>query len=44
MTDKNADKKDVAEPDLKEDVSVMIFGNIKIIDLDTGELIVNKRG
>jgi hypothetical protein len=26
-----------------EDIGVMVFGNLKIIDVDTGEVLINKR-
>lgn len=29
---------------IDEDLGVMIYGNIKIIDVDSGEMLVNKRG
>lgn len=38
---------DVFEPDDKpgvdEEAGVMVYGNLKIIDVDTGKVLVNKR-
>ena len=35
------DKDDRPNPD--ENMGVMVFGNLKIIDVETGEVLVNKR-
>lgn len=30
-------------PIVDEDAGIMVYGNLRIIDLDTGEILVNKR-
>lgn len=31
------------EPTADEKIGVMVYGNLRIIDVDTGEILVNKR-
>lgn len=44
----NTDRKSVDNDDQEgsktdEKIGVMVYGNLRIIDVDTGELLVNKR-
>lgn len=34
---------EVADDEVDENMSLFIYGNIKIMDVDTGEILVNKR-
>lgn len=43
MISKNLNEKDVKKDSPDETTPVMIFGNLKIIDKDTGKILVNKR-
>ena len=36
-------KHDKTENEIDENMSLLVYGNIKIRDIDTGELLVNKR-
>ena len=40
---KNNDPDNQIEPDTNEKLGVMVYGNLRIIDVDTGEVLVNKR-
>lgn len=37
------EKTEKTENEIDENMSLLVYGNIKIRDIDTGELLVNKR-
>lgn len=41
--DKNKDSVDTRTAPCDENTGVMVYGNLKIRDLDSGEILVNKR-
>jgi hypothetical protein len=40
---KDTNPDNVTEPRADENIGVMVYGNLRIIDVDTGEILVNKR-
>lgn len=42
-TDKSKDNVDTKKTPCDENAGVMVYGNLKIRDLDSGEILVNKR-